>query len=42
MADENKRGVELMKDLVAKYPDGYEGWAEERGEVPVERYSAKR
>jgi len=30
-----------MKYLVAKYPNGYEGWARENGEEPVERYSAK-
>ena len=26
-----------MRALIAKYPDGYEGWARERGEEPVER-----
>jgi len=28
---------DLMKTLVAKYPDGYEGWTKENGETPVER-----
>lgn len=32
---------EMMKILVAKYPEGYEGWAEENGEKPVERSYAK-
>jgi hypothetical protein len=35
MADENDSGIDLMKYLVAKYPDGYEGWAKENGEEPV-------
>jgi protein-ribulosamine 3-kinase len=26
-----------MKTLIAKFPEGYEGWARERGEEPVER-----
>jgi len=32
---------ELMKALIAKYPEGYEGWAEENGVEPVERNFAK-
>jgi hypothetical protein len=31
----------MMKTLVAKYPEGYEGWAEENGETPVEKSYAK-
>jgi hypothetical protein len=31
----------MMKTLVAKYPEGYEGWAEENGEKQVERNFAK-
>ena len=41
MANENNRGVDLMKNLVAKYPEGYEGWARDNGEIPVERCYAK-
>jgi hypothetical protein len=41
VADDRNRSVDLMKTLVAKYPDGYEGWAKEHGEVPVERSFAK-
>jgi hypothetical protein len=26
-------GLEAMKTLVAKYPGGYEAWAEEHGEL---------
>ena len=26
-----------MKTLIAKFPDGYEGWAKEHGETPVHR-----
>ena len=35
------RSKEMMKTLVAKYPEGYEGWAEENGETPVEKSYAK-
>jgi len=31
----------MMKYLVAKYPEGYEGWAEEHGEKAVDRKSSK-
>jgi hypothetical protein len=31
----------MMKALVAKYPEGYEGWAEESGETLVEKSYAK-
>lgn len=31
------RCVEVMRNLVAKYPGGYEAWAKERGEEPVMR-----
>jgi hypothetical protein len=31
----------MMKILVAKYPEGYEGWAEEKGEKLVDRSYAK-
>ncbi|PMD24555.1 hypothetical protein NA56DRAFT_656273 [Hyaloscypha hepaticicola] len=27
--------LEVMRDLIAKFPDGYEGWAKERGEEPA-------
>jgi len=27
----------MMKILVAKYPEGYEGWAEENGEPVIEK-----
>lgn len=37
MADRVIRCVEVMRDLVAKYPGGYEAWAKERGEEPVVR-----
>lgn len=30
-----------MKILVAKYPEGYEGWAEENGEKLVDRDHAR-
>ncbi|KAK9419870.1 putative protein-ribulosamine 3-kinase [Seiridium unicorne] len=33
----NIRAKETMRTLIAKYPDGYEGWAKEKGEVPVHR-----
>lgn len=26
-----------MRTLIAKFPEGYEGWARERGEEPVQR-----
>jgi hypothetical protein len=32
ITDGNNRSKEMMKTLVAKYPEGYEGWAEEHGE----------
>lgn len=32
-----KRAKETMRTLLAKYPDGYEGWAKEKGEEPVHR-----
>lgn len=32
-----KRAKETMRTLIAKYPDGYEGWAKEKGEEPVQR-----
>jgi len=35
------RSKEMMKALVAKYPEGYEGWAEENGETLVEKSYAK-
>ena len=35
------RAKETMKTLLAKYPDGYEGWAKENGEEPVERVIPK-
>ncbi|KAJ5691579.1 hypothetical protein N7488_012314 [Penicillium malachiteum] len=28
---------ETMRTLIAKFPEGYEGWAKERGEEPVRR-----
>ena len=31
------RAKETMKTLIAKFPEGYEGWALERGETPVQR-----
>jgi len=31
------RAKETMKFLIEKYRDGYEGWAREKGEKPVER-----
>lgn len=31
------RVMEDMRYLVGKYPDGYEGWARERGETPAPR-----
>jgi hypothetical protein len=31
------RAKETMKTLIAKFPGGYEQWAREKGEVPVER-----
>ncbi|KAK6077787.1 hypothetical protein SCUP234_06545 [Seiridium cupressi] len=33
----NIRAKETMRTLIAKYPDGYEGWAKKKGEVPVQR-----
>jgi hypothetical protein len=26
-----------MRTLIAKFPEGYEGWARDRGEEPVQR-----
>ena len=37
MTDGTDRAKETMKTLIAKYPDGYEGWAREKGEEPVQR-----
>lgn len=37
MADRVIRCVEVMRDLVAKYPGGHEAWAKERGEELVVR-----
>ena len=37
MTDQVFRCVEVMRNLVAKYPGGYKTWAEERGEEPVVR-----
>jgi hypothetical protein len=36
-ANTNDSAIDLMKYLVAKYPDGYEGWAKENGEEPIIR-----
>jgi hypothetical protein len=41
IADRENSCKEMMKALVLKYPEGYEGWAEENGEKPVERSYAK-
>jgi hypothetical protein len=41
MTNGNLRGKDMMKTLVAKYPDGYEGWAEANGEIPVKKNYAK-
>jgi len=41
LTNENCRSMEMMKALVAKFPDGYEGWAKENGETPVERSYTK-
>ena len=35
MTDHVTRCVEVMRNLVAKYPGGYEAWAKGRGEQPV-------
>lgn len=37
VADGTARAKETMRTLTAKCPDGYEGWAREKGEEPVER-----
>ena len=34
LSDISHRCVDVMRRLVAKYPDGYEGWAKARGEEP--------
>ena len=31
------RCCDVMRTLVTKYPDGYEGWAKEKGEDVVAR-----
>jgi hypothetical protein len=31
--------METMRSLIAKYPDGYEGWAKERG-IPLDNEGA--
>jgi hypothetical protein len=41
LTNENCRSKEMMKALVAKFPDGYEGWAKENEETPVERSYTK-
>lgn len=35
--NENLSAIEMMKELVKKYPDGYEGWAKENGEEVIVR-----
>jgi hypothetical protein len=37
MANTTRRGKEMMKTLVAKYPGEYGDFAEEKGEEPAER-----
>lgn len=37
IADDLRRAKETMRTLITKYPDGYEGWAKEKGEKPVQR-----
>ena len=33
----DSRSKLLMRSILAKFPDGYEGWAREKGERPVVR-----
>lgn len=35
ISDIGHRCVDVMRRLIAKYPDGYEGWAKARGEEPL-------
>jgi hypothetical protein len=37
MTNTTRRGKEMMKTLVAKYPGEYGDFAEEKGEEPAER-----
>ena len=32
-----RRCTDVMRYFVDKFPDGYEGWAKERGEEPISR-----
>lgn len=41
MTNIGDRCKEMMKSLVDKFPDGYEGWADANGEKPVERNYAR-
>ena len=36
-ADAASRCIDVMRYFVDKFPEGYEGWAKERGEEPVAR-----
>ena len=35
--DTASRCIDVMRYIVDKFPEGYEGWAKERGEEPVAR-----
>ncbi len=37
LADSADRCTDVMRYFVDKFPDGYEGWANEKGEEPVAR-----
>ena len=36
-SDTGGRCVDVMQRLIAKYPDGYEGWAKGKGEESVNK-----
>ena len=36
-SDIGHRCVDVMRRLIAKYPNGYEGWAKARGEQSVNK-----
>lgn len=38
--NDGDRCVEIMRTLLAKHPEGYDGWAKQRGEHPASNAKA--